>query len=33
MLRAHPDEAIVIGTRRVVRFKPSPVLTGGMNGR
>ena len=26
-------EELVIGARRVVVFKPSPVLTGGMNGR
>ena len=26
-------EALVIGARRVVVFKPSPALTGGMNGR
>ena len=26
-------ETIVIGVHRVVKFKPSPVLTGAMNGR
>ena len=26
-------EAIVIGAHRVVRFRPSPALTGAMNGR